>query len=231
MTKAELRDAVRGDLRGMSKQDRAEASSRLVERLRALPQLLAARVVAAFWPLGKEPDVRPLLATLQTKGIRVLLPRWLAASGVYEMADGREVVTVGPHGAGEPAAMAPVASAADLAEAVWLVPGLAFDVTGNRLGRGGGYYDRLLAGTGGVRIGVAFHQQVRELVPAELHDMRMQVVVSDRETIDCTRQPGRPSVDHLNKESAPWNSSLDLLLLSSALPSAFLPRNLLRGTY
>ena len=59
-----------------------------------------------------------------------------------------------------------------------LVPGIAFDLDGHRLGRGRGYYDRLLGELQGARCGVAFDQQIVDRVPIEPHDMRLSCIVT-----------------------------------------------------
>ena len=67
-----------------------------------------------------------------------------------------------------------------------LVPGLMFDPWGKRLGRGGGYYDRLLGRlSGATLIGVCFDATLREEVPAEAHDRKVDMVVTESRTIDC----------------------------------------------
>ena len=66
-----------------------------------------------------------------------------------------------------------------------LVPGLAFDLRGGRLGRGRGYYDRFLAGATGLRVGVCFEDQIVADVPLEPHDLRMDFVVTPSSICRC----------------------------------------------
>ena len=68
-----------------------------------------------------------------------------------------------------------------------VTPGVAFDSKGNRLGRGKGYYDRLLATTKATKIGVAYHFQIVDELPAEPHDVPMDIVITDR-TVYITSQ-------------------------------------------
>jgi 5-formyltetrahydrofolate cyclo-ligase len=68
-----------------------------------------------------------------------------------------------------------------------LVPGLGFDVNGGRLGRGGGFYDRLLAAGTACRVGVAFECQVVEALPLEPHDRRMEFIITEQRVL----APGR----------------------------------------
>ncbi len=68
---------------------------------------------------------------------------------------------------------------------LWIVPGIAFDVQGNRIGYGGGYYDRVLCCVKGKIIGLAFECQVVELLPMEEQDCPVDKIITERRTIDC----------------------------------------------
>ena len=70
-------------------------------------------------------------------------------------------------------------------DVVWLVPGLGFDRSGRRLGRGRGYYDRLLRGVRGLTIGVAFDWQIVPEIPAGALDARMDMLVTETALIPC----------------------------------------------
>jgi len=93
----------------------------------------------------------------------------------------------GPYGILEPAPAAPLARLDS--GAVVLVPGSVFDRRGNRLGMGGGYYDRWLAneGRGLPTIGLAFHSQLVPEVPQGPLDIPVRWLVTEREVIDCSR--------------------------------------------
>jgi len=172
--KMELRARMRA---AFDNDARAEASAMICEKLRALPEWKAARVVMAFAPMGDEPDIEPLLCATRATA----LPRWTGED--YEPA---HIVSLsddlhpGQFGVREPK---PACSVVDWSRIdVMLVPGLAFDAEGNRLGRGGGYYDRLLdcARAAGpvTAIGVAFDWQRVDHVPVETHDQKLNLVVS-----------------------------------------------------
>jgi len=70
---------------------------------------------------------------------------------------------------------------------VWLVPGLAFDRNGNRLGRGKGYFDALLARAPGVKIALTHDFQLLNEVPTEAHDVRMDFIVTEIQVFQCPR--------------------------------------------
>lgn len=69
-----------------------------------------------------------------------------------------------------------------------IVPGVAFDRQGNRLGSGHGYYDRFLAQSSALRVGLAFAMQIVESIPAGSHDQKMDFVVTEEEIIRCVAQ-------------------------------------------
>jgi 5-formyltetrahydrofolate cyclo-ligase len=106
----------------------------------------------------------------------------------------------GHYGIREPRPDLPAEDPARLRSAgtVWLVPGLAFDSQGHRLGRGGGYYDRLLADVSGPRIGVTLERQILTAVPSEAHDAAMTMVVSQDRVLHV---PSTPCASQLRKET------------------------------
>jgi 5-formyltetrahydrofolate cyclo-ligase len=134
-------------------------------------------VVAGFWPMGSEMDVRPLLLALHGRGHLIALPvagprgaplRFRAWAPGAAMARG-------PMGTQHPAEEVPLAPN-------WLlVPLLAFDRHGGRLGYGGGYYDRTLALLGSAgRLGVAYAAQEIARIPAGPHDIRLPAIATER---------------------------------------------------
>lgn len=145
----------------------------------------AGAVVAGYWPMGDELDVRPLLAALSAVVVDVALP---VVADRRQPLDFRlwrpgEPLEPGAHGTSHPAASAPV-----VAPTVVLVPLLAFDTVGWRLGYGGGYYDRTLARlrqTGSVTaVGIAYAAQRVEAVPHGGHDERMDWIVTEESVLD-----------------------------------------------
>jgi 5-formyltetrahydrofolate cyclo-ligase len=74
---------------------------------------------------------------------------------------------------------------------LWIVPGVAFDPTGNRIGLGKGYYDRLLSDARtGHRVGIAYDFQILDSIPAEAHDVRMNEILTETRTIHIEQNPG-----------------------------------------
>jgi len=177
--KASLRQQLRAELKAIAPVARAIASADLCTRIRAASVWQSARAVLLFFPVPSEPDIAPLLADALDAGKLLALPRFNAATNAYEavrVVDPVRELATGPFQVREPAAMCPVVplNRLDLA----LVPGLGFDARGHRLGRGKGHYDRLLAGFGGRKIGVAFDFQIMAEVPCEAHDIVLDDIVT-----------------------------------------------------
>jgi 5-formyltetrahydrofolate cyclo-ligase len=177
--KRQLRARIRPLLAALAPADRASGSDSIRTRLAASPEFQRARRILAFVPLPSEPDLLPLLQQANASAQVFLLPRWDPATGEYlpaELPPGGQLVT-GPHGVPEPPTSA--RSAAHEPLDLILVPGLAFDRQGRRLGRGRGFYDRLLSRSGGARRwGVAFDLQLVDEVPSEAHDVNLDLLAT-----------------------------------------------------
>lgn len=182
--KTRLRRELRAARRALPPADRAERSRLVAARLRALPELARARRLAAYAARDDEVDLDAWLREELERGTQIHLP-WV--DGV-ELRLGRvgdldADLAPGWRGLREPRhpAGAPGLPASDLDAAV--VPGLAFDRAGRRLGQGGGHVDRLLARLrpGTPVVGVAFDLQVLALgrIPLEPHDRGVDVVVTE----------------------------------------------------
>lgn len=150
--------------------ERGAAAAELARHLGDLPGIGAARCVTAYVGVGDEPDTGPLLAVAAARGLRVLLPVALPAGRLQWAAyDGSQNLLPGRLDLLEPAG--PRLGAGAVAEAdLLLVPALAVDAAGRRLGRGGGYYDRLLASVAKPAYAVVFDDEVLDEVPVTAHD-------------------------------------------------------------
>ena len=175
--KAALRSEVRARIAAMPEERRASESAEVVRHIVADEVWKGARSVLLFMPLPDEVRIRPLVDAAWAAGKSVALPASDAATGAYVA---RRVLSAadlrpGRFGVLEPCAGCPVVpfSALDLV----LVPGIAFDIAGNRLGRGRGFYDWMLAlSPDAVSCGVGFDGQVVALVPVEPHDVKLHQV-------------------------------------------------------
>ncbi len=185
--KRTLRRAILAVRSGLPVNDVREKEDAFARCALALPELAHARTVAAYVSVGTEPGTLALLDALHARGVRVLLPVLLADNdldwGVYEGADSLVRVQYG----GRMALYEPVGTrlgpqAVTEADAV-LLPGLAVDGRGLRLGRGGGSYDRVLArleraGADPALVVLLYDTEVVDRVPAEPHDRAVHAVVT-----------------------------------------------------
>lgn len=185
--KAALRAEMRRVRASIPEGERHRRGETIRERLLGLPEMRRAGSVLVFASFGSEVSTRDLASDLHASGKRLLLPY---------LSEGRmEVTEVGPdeplvpssYGPEEPGRKVP---ADPEGIDVVVVPGLAFDRRGNRVGYGGGAYDRFLARLRpeALLIGVAFAEQVVEEVPAAATDVPVHLVVTDREVLDA--RPG-----------------------------------------
>jgi 5-formyltetrahydrofolate cyclo-ligase len=175
--KPPLRAAARAARRALSDAERRLASQRIVDRLLALPEIRQASTVLLYAPLREEVDLAGAVSALRERGVRTLFPRVRNADLELVAASDLLTLQLGHRGVREPAGRAVDPSVVDVA----VVPGVAFDPRGGRLGAGGGHYDRLLAclAADGTRIGVAFTCQLVPHVPTEPHDQPVDVVITE----------------------------------------------------
>ncbi len=190
----EAKTALRRDL--LSRRDalpiehRVAAGDAISARIAVLPSFVHAHTVLLTLAFRSEWDTLPLVRTALAAGKIVVLPRVDQASrmlALHALSDPVADIVPGYRGIPEPRADAP-AIAAERVDWV-LVPGVAFDRDGRRLGYGGGYYDRLLpllrAGT--PRVAGAYDAQLVARVPFAPHDLTVDAIVTETQTI----VPGR----------------------------------------
>lgn len=154
----------------------------LAERAMGLPALAEAHTVAAYVSVGREPGTLPLLEALRARGVRVLLPVLLPDNDLdWAVHEGPESLRAAGRGLLEPTGPR-VGPAAVTGADVVLLPGLAVDSRGMRLGRGGGSYDRVLArlaasGASPLLAVLLYDGEAVPHVPAEPHDRRVDIAV------------------------------------------------------
>lgn len=189
--KARVRLAARSARQGIPADERLPAALAACERALALPQVVAATRVLGFAAAPEELDPAPLLDALRVAGATVCLPRITGPGSLsLHICASAEELEPGPFGIRQPCAASEEAQA-DSIDLV-IVPGVAFDPAGRRLGFGGGYYDRLLAGMPhAYRIALAFEGQIVESVPAEEHDEPVDAIVTPSHVIVTTGRARR----------------------------------------
>ncbi|MGB6570866.1 MAG: 5-formyltetrahydrofolate cyclo-ligase [Trebonia sp.] len=154
-------------------------SGRLIrDHVLEMPQVTSAGTIAAYYSVGTEPDTRGLIFALWKRGSYVVLPVLLPDGDLdWASYEGPESLAPGPRGVLQP--VEPVRGTGTVARAdVVLVPALAVDVRGRRLGRGGGSYDRALARVGPQvpTIALLYDSELLPSVPAEEHDQAVRAV-------------------------------------------------------
>lgn len=183
LEKKELRRRVREELSALSRSELVRSDDALFARFLALPQVEAAQTVFAFWGIpGKEPDTSRLIGELVKRGKTVGLPRMLLEHRmeVRRYDPDRPLVKVS-FGISEPGEDCPLLDREDIG--LVLVPAVCYDRRGYRLGFGGGYYDRWLEGFSGVKVGLCREAVLREAVPTEAHDAKVDILLTEGESL------------------------------------------------
>jgi 5-formyltetrahydrofolate cyclo-ligase len=179
--KAQLRSRLLAARSGLGTPGRADATARIHERLLTLPEVAEARVLIGYAAFGSEVSIDAVLGAALDRGAGVLLP-WVEGDelGIARIRDLAADLAPGWRGVREPRASGRRPARPDRVEAA-LVPGVGFDRRGNRLGYGGGHFDRLLARLSPQTpvIGVAFDVQVLDSLPVERHDVPVDIVVTE----------------------------------------------------
>ena len=181
--KRTLRASLRVRRENLSPSERTALSHRITSTLIALPDFRRASTVLAYMSLGAEFETAAFVQRVLADGKILVLPRVnreLRRLDLFAVRDLEAELAPGVWGIREPvpeSCQTVVAEDIDFA----LVPGLGFDARGGRLGYGGGYYDRLLAGlpASAPRVAAAFSAQMLEAVPMESHDQYVDVVVTE----------------------------------------------------
>jgi len=182
--KKTLRQHAREVLLRISSGQAAAQAAAATKAVVALPEFQRARSVFLYRPMPEEIDTAAIATAAWADDKVVLLPRCrmsdrtMDACPVFSFDD---PMTPSDYGILEPCSEPWEAERVDFV----IVPGLAFDRFGGRLGRGAGFYDRFLERLGGhaVACGLAFHQQVIDQVPMFDHDARLDLLVTDTETL------------------------------------------------
>jgi len=172
--------------REFAAQNKSAADASIRQRIRELAAWRKCEWIALYAADAEEPSLLELAAE---PGKRFLLPRFDAAGGLYEFAEIGDPVRdlrPGKFGMAEPGPECPVPPVEVLMEkTLYLVPGVAFDCSGGRLGRGGGFYDRLLAKVKSPVCGVFYQVQLADEALAQAaHDRRMDFGVTEQQTLD-----------------------------------------------
>jgi 5-formyltetrahydrofolate cyclo-ligase len=177
--KSSLRSKVRENLKRISPAQRETHSSLARATLEQQSIWCHAQTILFFAPMPDELNIWPSLPIALASGKRVFLPRFVSATNSYAACEVKfpdTDIKVGQFGIREPSdscAQFPLNRLDFL-----LVPGVAFDLHGRRLGRGKGFYDQLLATVRGKTCGVAFDEQIVTEIPVEPHDVLLNCILT-----------------------------------------------------
>jgi 5-formyltetrahydrofolate cyclo-ligase len=183
----------------MSDDARLAAARQIRDYVLEMPEVSAAGTIAAYCSTGTEPDTRRMIFALWKRGSYVVLPVLLPGGGLdWASYEGPDSLAPGPHGLLQPTEPARGPGTVARADVV-LVPALAVDARGYRLGRGGGSYDRALALVGEQvpTIALLYDDELLPAVPVMPHDQQVRAVARPRHGI--TRLP-------LEESAAPADS-------------------------
>ena len=187
--KARLRNLILARRRSLDPAWTAAANRRLQERVLGLEAWAVARRLAVYLALRGEAGTERLVQDCRTRGVALALPARRARAGYgFVWWQAGEALEGGPLGTREPAVKRWLAPGEQLD--VVIVPGLAYDAAGRRLGHGGGHYDRLLAAGGDAdsagKIGLAFGFQILERIPTDERDMGVDWVITEEGVMCCS---------------------------------------------
>jgi len=184
--KSSIRKEVSFRRDGLSKEERKAKSENIARRLLELPEFINAQAILFYASFRSEVDTIELLKNSIGNKKRVVLPKVdmrsmsLMLYEIYSMED----LKPGCLGILEPlASRGRAVNTGDID--FMIIPGVAFDEHCNRLGYGKGFYDRLLAVKKSPAVALAYEEQVVENIPADVHDIKMDKIITDKRIIHC----------------------------------------------
>lgn len=185
LEKAALRKIYLEARKSLSPEYRLAADRAICEKLLSVPEICGAELAGAYVSDGTEPDLGDFMNYMIKNGKRICLPRYKKEIDAYEMAvvdeTGDGALVKGHYGLMEPAERFKALPESSFNMIVWLVPGIAFNSSGGRLGRGKGIYDRLMSdGRFRYKAGIFYECQHCAELPEEKHDCPLDMVVTEQ---------------------------------------------------
>lgn len=181
MDKTSIREKILAQRSSLSVQKAEALSALAVEKVLSMKDVASAQTIGAYISFGREVDTRALIDGLLGSGKKVFVPvvsrhelSFVAFTSFSEM-EPNKLGFMEPRvkGAVDPAGIE-----------IFIIPGIAFDRQGNRLGWGKGFYDRFFGkNPGGFKVGLAYDFQLLDKIPAESFDVKMDVVVTEKEIL------------------------------------------------
>ena len=179
MDKKALRREIGEKKRGLTAAEIEARSAVLAERLFETPQYRACRSLYAYLSFNQEVRTDPIIRRAWADGKRVAVPKVIGKGMVFIWIDSFDnLAPQGAYNITEPIGDGPVA---DDATALVLMPGLAFDPEGHRVGYGGGFYDRFLEREPGhPLVALCYDFQMYDHLEVEVHDIPVETVITDK---------------------------------------------------
>jgi 5-formyltetrahydrofolate cyclo-ligase len=193
-SKNSLRAAALAQRGLLSKAESLSRSRSIQAQALEFPPYLIHRSVAIYSPIQNEVETAEIRDHALATGKRVFYPR-CAAENALELVEIGSIteLNIGRFGILEPTGDSRLSSQ-NQEELVVFVPGVAFDLRGNRLGRGKGWYDRLIEKLGQATfVALAYDFQIVNEVPAEEWDQRVHYLITERRIVDCGSMPAQSS--------------------------------------
>lgn len=178
--KSEIRQQILKTRQNLGNKQRADLSVIISNKLTSLSAVIDSKCIMAYYAYRGEVDLSIFMEFCISRGIRIALPR-IVNEGVMEAAEykGNSEMQQNRFGIFEPTGNRIERESIDAV----IAPAVAFDQRLYRLGYGGGYYDRFLKDADAVKIGVCYDFQIVERLPSESHDVKMDMVISEKSTL------------------------------------------------
>ena len=178
-SKAQIRKTILTQRKNLDPKKVTAFSKQILKRLQALPEFKKAKTILLYNPMDNEPDTTPLFKQTTTKAREsqlLLRDNTPKATTTILLPEGYHVPTPSP-------------TAPQPLYDLVITPGIAFDIQGNRIGYGKGYFDRLFENlsTDCIKIALAYDFQIIENVPAEEHDKKVDLILTEQRMIIPSR--------------------------------------------
>ena len=175
---------IRKELGG---QERDRQSSSLVRTASSLPEFKNCKMLLCYYPIGNEPSILPLakLAIDMGKTLAFPISDTQTHTLSFRVVTSLDQLKLGAYNICEPTDDLPEIS--DTSEAICIVPALAFDLNGYRLGYGKGFYDRFLSNFCGISIGLTYTQSLTQILPHDATDLPVDIIITQGRVYNVKR--------------------------------------------
>ena len=180
MDKKTIREIMKKQRKALYEYEKKEYSEMIYKKISQLSEYTNAKSVCVYMDAFSEVQTECIINDLRKQGKDVIFPVSDVKTNTLTLCRDCGTFRKGAYGISEPEILAEVPySYPDLV----IIPGLAFDKSKNRLGFGAGYYDRFLVENKGKKIGICYDFQIIDLIPAEAHDVKMDMIISEKQII------------------------------------------------